>query len=115
MSDLVAQRRRFDIIVVDPPSFAPNASSVPAACRAYRRLTTLAIDLLAPGGTLMQASCSSRISADEFYDLVVDEIAFNGLRAVNTIRTGHALDHPIGFAQGAYLKAIMTEVIPDGR
>ena len=113
MADLIDQGRRFDVVIVDPPSFAPNAAAVPTASRAYRRLTSRALDLLATGGTLLQASCSSRISADDFVDLVFDEIEFNGLRAINTIRTSHALDHPIGFSQGAYLKAIVTEVMVD--
>ena len=115
MEDLVDRRQRFDAVIVDPPSFAPNTASIPAARRAYRRLTSLAIDLLAPGGTLLQASCSTRISGDEFYQLVTDEIAQANQQATNTIRTAHAVDHPIGFSQGAYLKAVITQVIPAKR
>jgi len=112
MADLADRRERFDIVIVDPPSFAPNSASVPAAEHAYRRLTSAALDLLATGGTLLQASCSSRLATDDFYELILDEITENGYQAVNTIRTGHALDHPIGFSQGSYLKAIVTETIP---
>jgi len=112
MSDLADQRRRFDVVIVDPPSFAPNAASVASASRAYRRLTALALDLLASGGTLFQASCSSRIDTEEFHRLVTDEIEFAGYQPARSIRTGHALDHPIGFSQGAYLKAVLTEVVP---
>ncbi len=115
MEAMVERHERFDVIVVDPPSFAPNEASVVAARRAYRRLTALAVELLASGGTLFQASCSSRIPADEFYALIGDEMFENNKRAVNAIRTAHALDHPIGFAQGAYLKALLTDVIPAGR
>ncbi len=112
MADLASRKQRFDVVIVDPPSFAPNAAAVPAGERAYRKLTGLAVELLAPGGTLFQASCSSRIPQDDFYALVTDEIDFADMRAINTIRTGHALDHPIGFSQGAYLKALVTEVVP---
>ncbi len=115
MAELVERHQRFDVVIVDPPSFAPNNTSVPAARRAYRRLTSLAVDLLSTGGTLFQASCSSRISNDDFYALLTDELAANDKKAINTIRTGHALDHPIGFEQGAYLKAVMTEVAPARR
>lgn len=115
MEDLLDDHQSFDIVVVDPPSFAPNAASVPAARRAYRRLTSLAVELLGKRGTLVQASCSSRIPANDFYQLVTDEIASAGMQATNTIRTGHALDHPIGFEQGAYLKAIITEIVPARR
>ena len=72
----------------------------------------MAVALLASGGTLVQASCSSRIPADEFYALVTGEIAENDHKAIHTIRTGHALDHPIGFEQGAYLKAVLADVVP---
>jgi len=112
MADLVAENRRFDVVVVDPPSFAPNADAIPAAVRAYQRLTMLAVDLLASGGILLQASCSSRISSDEFHRLVADQIQDAGFQVVDAMRTAHALDHPIGFSQGAYLKATLTEVAP---
>ena len=112
MADLVAQNRRFDVVVVDPPSFAPNAAAVPAALRAYQRLTSMAVDLLASGGTLLQASCSSRISSDEFHHLVSDEIQAAGFQEVDAMRTAHDLDHPIGFPHGAYLKATLTGVAP---
>lgn len=110
MEGLADRRARFDVVVVDPPSFAPNASSVPGARRAYRRLTALALELLGSGGTLFQASCSSRIDAIEFHDLIADEIDRAGLKATNEVRTAHALDHPIGFAEGAYLKATLADV-----
>ena len=112
MNDLADRHQRFDVVIVDPPSFAPNASSVPAAQRAYRRLTGLAVDLLADGGTLIQASCSSRIPAQNFYDLVTDEVSLRNAKAVNMMWTSHALDHPIGFEQGGYLKAIFADVLP---
>jgi len=115
MEDLIDEQQRFDIVIVDPPSFAPNSASVPAARRAYRRLTSLAIELLGKRGTLVQASCSSRIPANDFYQLVTNEIATAGMQATNTIRTNHALDHPVGFEQGAYLKAVVTNVAPARR
>ena len=51
----------------------------------------------------------------EFHALVTGEIAENDMKAINTIRTGHAVDHPIGFEQGAYLKAMLTQVVPARR
>lgn len=110
MESMVRRNERFDVVIVDPPSFAPNEAAVPTATRAYRRLTSLAIELLTPGGTLFQASCSSRIDTGEFHRIVSDEIAHHGRIAADPIRTGHALDHPIGFAQGAYLKAMMADI-----
>ena len=107
---LADRRARFDLVVIDPPSFAPNAASVPAARRAYRRLTALALELVGSGGTLFQASCSSRIDTLEFHDLIADELDAAGWKATNEIRTQHAIDHPIGFPEGAYLKAVLCDV-----
>jgi 23S rRNA (cytosine1962-C5)-methyltransferase len=110
MADLVARRRRFDVVVVDPPSFASRRASVPAALRAYERLAALALRLVEPGGTLVQASCSSRVTADELEDAVRRAAAGARRRLDRVTRTGHPLDHPIGFPEGAYLKAIYATV-----
>jgi 23S rRNA (cytosine1962-C5)-methyltransferase len=110
MAELAAAGRRFDVVVVDPPSFASRREQVPAAVRAYSRLTRLAVALIAPGGTLVQASCSSRVSADDFV-ATVEQAARTAGRALRiTARTGHPPDHPIGFPEGAYLKAVFALV-----
>lgn len=110
LESLLDRRARFDVVVVDPPSFAPNAASVPGARRAYRRLTALAIQLLGSGGTLFQASCSSRIDAIDFHDLIADELDMAGFKATDEVRTAHTIDHPIAFAEGAYLKATLADI-----
>ena len=97
---------RYDIVVVDPPSFASNQAAVPRALAAYARLTRLALSVTRPGGTLVQASCSSRVTADEFARSVLDAAASAHRDVVEIRRTGHAVDHPVGFEHGAYLKAI---------
>jgi 23S rRNA (cytosine1962-C5)-methyltransferase len=110
MDGLVRQDERYDLVVIDPPSFAPNASSVPAALRAYARLTRLGVALIAPGGTLLQASCSSRVPAEVFYDTVVRSAEATGAVLHEIARTGHPLDHPVTFPEGAYLKALVARV-----
>ena len=112
MEQLSDRRARFDVVIVDPPSFAPNQAALPAARRAYRRLTRLALELLGTGGTLFQASCSSRIDGGEFHDLIADEVDAHGWKSTHEVRMGHALDHPIGFPEGAYLKAVLADVVP---
>lgn len=112
MEALVSERARFDVVIVDPPSFAPNAAAVPAARRAYRRLSRLALELLGTGGTLFQASCSSRIGDIEFHDLIADEVDAFGWKSTREVRTTHAPDHPIGFPEGAYLKGLLADVVP---
>lgn len=98
----------YDLIVVDPPSFAHNQAAVDRALRAYRRLTRLALPLLRRGGTLVQCSCSSRVTPTEFFDAVHDAARAAGRPLRELRRTGHAVDHPIGFPQGEYLKALFA-------
>ena len=110
MDDLARRGRRYDLVVVDPPSFASRQASVPSALHGYGRLTGLAVGLLEPGGTLVQASCSSRISAEEL-DATVQRSARAAGRSLDVFdRTGQPIDHPIGFPEGAYLKAIFATV-----
>jgi len=112
MATMARRGRHFDVVVVDPPSFASRASSVPVARRSYGRLTTQALALLEPGGLLVQASCSSRVSADDFVDTVFMAARAAGHHLSVVARTGHPLDHPVGFAEGAYLKALFARLAP---
>ena len=59
-----------------------------------------------------QASCSSRIDEQDFHDTVAESIDRAGWKAVDAIHTRHGLDHPIGFEHGAYLKALLADVVP---
>jgi 23S rRNA (cytosine1962-C5)-methyltransferase len=108
LASLCTARRRFDVIVIDPPMFAQNQSQIPAALSAYRRLTRLGLEILRPGGTLVQASCSSRIDPPIFFEMV-NQAAREAGRPLREIeRTGHALDHPIRYKEGAYLKCLFA-------
>lgn len=102
--------RLFDLVVIDPPSFAPNAASIDHALAAYARLTGLGLQVLRPGGVLVQASCSSRVTAGEFFDVVHRSARNAGRRMVDLERTGHPIDHPVGFVHGEYLKAVFAQV-----
>ncbi len=106
LATLREQGERYDLVVVDPPAFAKRAAEIEAALRAYTRLTILALGVMRPGGLLVSASCSSRVSADDFYSTVrrAAEAAGRPLREIE--RTGHAVDHPISFPEGAYLKCL---------
>ncbi|MCU1395651.1 MAG: hypothetical protein JWM34_4079 [Ilumatobacteraceae bacterium] len=105
-----SQKRLFDMIIVDPPSFARKNADHDRALHAYRRLTRLALDLVENGGILVQSSCSSRVTADEFFDGVHSAAASTNHRLSEMLRTTHAADHPIGFPEGAYLKTIFARV-----
>ncbi|MEZ5228694.1 MAG: class I SAM-dependent methyltransferase [Acidimicrobiales bacterium] len=80
MASMADRGERYDIVIVDPPSFARKQGDVPRALSAYRRLTKLALDLVESDGLLVQASCSSRIPSAEFFDTVLDAAADAGSR-----------------------------------
>ena len=101
---------RFDVVVVDPPSFAQRQLNVPRALTAYGRLTTQAVRLLRPGGVLVQCSCSSRVTAEQFHTTVARAAAQAGRPLDEIRRTGHDVDHPVTFPEGSYLKAVFARV-----
>ncbi len=107
---LIAAKRKFNMVIVDPPAFANSRASMRNAVLAYRRLVEMALRLLAKDGVLVMASCSSRINADMFYQLVTRTAAVAGFQLDVLEKTSHALDHPIAFAEAEYLKAIFARV-----
>ena len=111
LRQLKAEGRGFDMVIVDPPSFAKTAQEVERALQAYGRLTALALDLLEPQGVFVMASCSSRVSAEAFFDQVNESAERAGHWLMEQMRTGHALDHPIRFPEGAYLKCLFASTI----
>lgn len=110
LAALARDEHLYDIVVVDPPSFAQKQASVDRAIHSYQRLTTASLAVLRPGGTLVQCSCSSRVSDDDFYDAIHEAARAAGRRLHEIRRAGHAVDHPIGFEFGGYLKAIFARV-----
>ena len=110
MKTMVQQRRQFDMVIVDPPSFARKQNDHDRALHAYRRLTRLALDLVGTGGILVQSSCSSRVSSDEFFAGIHSAAQSTPHRLSEMLRTGHGADHPIGFAEGPYLKTMFARV-----
>lgn len=96
----------YDLVVSDPPSFAPNRRALPTGLAAYRRLHRLCAGVTAPGGILCAASCSSHVGRDAFVATVRDGIADAGRRAELRELRGAAPDHPVipQFPEGDYLK-----------
>jgi 23S rRNA (cytosine1962-C5)-methyltransferase len=110
MEGLARRGEIFDVVIIDPPSFAQRQASVDGAIAAYEKLTRLGLALTRDGGTYLQASCSSRVSADEFFAIVHYTARREEVELREFDRTSHPIDHPIGFTQGAYLKALYATV-----
>ena len=101
-----AQGRRFDLVVCDPPAFAKSQKAVEGAIAGYAALNRAALQVLSPGGLLVTASCSARVSPEQFHD-AVKEAAFKAridLQMVEDRR--QPPDHPVApqFREGRYLK-----------
>jgi 23S rRNA (cytosine1962-C5)-methyltransferase len=108
----IEQHEAWDIVVSDPPSFAPSQGSVAAARRSYLRLHRLAAQVVKPGGLLCAASCSSHLSREEFLTLVKTGVHQAGRQFVLETLTGAGLDHPTlpVFPEGDYLKCALGKV-----
>ena len=110
---LNAVGQSFDLVIVDPPAFAKSAAEVPRALAAYTRLARLALGVVDPGGGLLvMASCSSRVTPEAFFEAIPRAAGGAGRPLRQLVRTGHALDHPIGFPEGEYLKCLFATVPP---
>ncbi len=110
LAKMKSQNRLFDMVIIDPPMFAQSEKQIVSALAAYHKLTRLGLGVLKKGGTLVQASCSSRVDAESFFDAVNKTARDSGRRLTEIERTGHAFDHPIGFNEGAYLKCLFANV-----
>jgi len=107
-----AEHRTFDVIVLDPPKFAPTSKHVRRASRAYKDINLLAFQLLRAGGVLLSTSCSGAVSADLFQKILFGA-ALDAERDAQIIGYLHqAADHPVAltFPEGAYLKGLICRV-----
>jgi 23S rRNA (cytosine1962-C5)-methyltransferase len=101
--------RRFDLVVCDPPAFAKSQKAVEGALAGYASLNRGALAVVAPGGLLVTASCSARVSAEQFFD-AVKEAAFKARVDLQVVaETRQPPDHPVSpqFREGRYLKAMV--------
>jgi 23S rRNA (cytosine1962-C5)-methyltransferase len=101
--------RRFDLVVCDPPAFAKSQRAVEGAIAGYAALNRAALAVLAPGGLLVTASCSARVSVEQFTD-AVKEAAFKARVELQLVgETRQPADHPVSlqFREGRYLKCLV--------
>ncbi|HKC42793.1 MAG TPA: class I SAM-dependent rRNA methyltransferase [Burkholderiales bacterium] len=101
--------RRFDLIVLDPPKFAPTAAHAPKAARAYKDINLLALKLARPGGLLVTFSCSGGVSPELFQKIVAGAAADAGAVTQLLERLQADADHPVllSFPEGEYLKGLV--------
>ncbi len=104
--------RRWDLVVSDPPSFAPSKASLVAARRAYFRLHRLDVAVTEPGGILCAASCSSHFRREDLLASVKEAARACGRRFEVLEVHGAGLDHPVieAFPEGEYLKFAIGRV-----
>ena len=110
LRELRNRGEKFDLIILDPPKFAPTAAQVENASRAYKDINLLGLKLLAPGGLLATFSCSGGISPDLFQKIVAGAALDAGGDAKIIERFGPDADHPVAleFPEGDYLKGLLV-------
>ncbi|GAO04516.1 class I SAM-dependent rRNA methyltransferase [Anaeromyxobacter sp. PSR-1] len=101
--------RRFDLVVCDPPAFAKSQKAVEGALAGYASLNRAALAVLAPGGLLVTASCSARVSAEQFADAVKEAAYKARVDLALVAETRQPPDHPVSlqFREGRYLKCMV--------
>lgn len=98
--------RKFDLIILDPPSLAKREGERAGAIRAYEKLAASGISHLSPGGILVACSCSAHVSAEEFFGAARGAAKKSGREFTEMQTTGHAPDHATSFKEAHYLKGV---------
>jgi 23S rRNA (cytosine1962-C5)-methyltransferase len=103
------QGRSFDLVVLDPPKFAPTAAFAEKAARGYKDINLLALKLLRPNGLLASFSCSGGVSAELFQQIIAGAALDAGVEASVVGRFTASADHPVllSFPEGDYLKGLL--------
>jgi len=106
------QGRKFDLIILDPPKFAPTAAFAEKAARGYKDINLLGFKLLRPGGFLCTYSCSGGISEELFQKIIAGAALDAGVDAQIVHHLQASADHPVllSFPEGAYLKGLVLRV-----
>lgn len=105
LEEAIADKRQFDLVICDPPSFASSEKALSKGLRAYRRVNEMAMRVVAKNGLFCSASCSSHVTAEHLLEVVADSAMEVRRDLVVTDQRGAASDHPVrpGFPEGRYL------------
>ena len=104
---------RFDLIILDPPSFTRNRAAVPDALRGYKEIHLRALKLLKPGGLLATFCCSHHVNAELFQEVIL-AAAYDAHRLLRRVAVyGQSPDHPVlpAIAETEYLKGFAFDVV----
>jgi 23S rRNA (cytosine1962-C5)-methyltransferase len=103
---MVSDGERFDLVVLDPPAFCKSKTALIQACRGYKDINRLAMQLIDPGGILVSCSCSRPVSDDLFLKVLWEASVEAGRAAKLLNLSGQAPDHPVllSFPESKYLK-----------
>src|SRR5574341_818931 len=112
LRDEAEKEPSWDLVVLDPPAFARNKQSVPAARRGYKEVNLRALQIIRPGGLLVTASCSYHVSEAMFEEILLDAANDAGRPLQILERRGAGRDHPVllGAPETRYLKVLVLRV-----
>ncbi|MBH2577271.1 23S rRNA (cytosine(1962)-C(5))-methyltransferase RlmI [Serratia marcescens] len=107
------QGEKFDLIIMDPPKFVENKNQLASACRGYKDINMLALQLLNPGGILLSFSCSGLMPTDLFQKILADAAVDAGRDVQFIEQFRQAADHPViaTYPEGLYLKGFACRVM----
>jgi 23S rRNA (cytosine1962-C5)-methyltransferase len=103
--------RKFDLVILDPPSLARRETERAGAIQAYGKLTQQGLACLRPGGVLVASSCSAHVSAEEFFGIVREAARQSGRKWHELKTTGHPPDHPATLPEAQYLKCFYSRAL----
>ncbi len=110
--ELVAARRRYETVVLDPPAFARSRRDLDGALRGYKEINLRGFRLLGPGGILVTCTCSHHVSEERFLEIVAEAAADAGRDVTLLEKRGAAADHRVRLSipETAYLKCLILRV-----
>ncbi len=113
LRDRAEEEPQYDLIVLDPPAFAKNKASVPAARRGYKEVNLRALQILKPGGILVSCSCSYHVPEQMLEEIILDAACDAGRPVQVLERRGAGRDHPVllGVPETRYLKCLVLRAL----